>query len=114
MPDHRLGPCDFPSAQFVKVKIAAAGGKGGTGGTGGTGGGATPKVLVAVADLEPSQIQDLGDIVPKLLDVKTKANTPIRFQIRIELGDGKTMPSAEAAQKVNAILKSVKEGLQFI
>ncbi len=106
-------PCDFPSAQFVKVKVATAGGKGGAGGTGGTGGGATPKMLVAVADLEPSQVQDLGDIVPKLLDVKNKSNVPIRFQVRIELGDGKTMPSAEAAQKANALLKSVKGGLQL-
>jgi len=105
-------PCDFPSAQFVKVKIATVGGKRGTEGPGG-GGVAIPKMLVAVADLEPSQVQDLGDIVPKLLDVKNKSNVPIRFQVRIELGDGKTMPSAEAAQKANAILKSVKGGLQL-
>ena len=68
---------------------------------------------MAVAELEPSQVQDLGDIMPKLLEVKTKANVPIRFQIRIEMGDGKTMPSAETAQKANAILKSVKDGLQL-
>jgi hypothetical protein len=37
----------------------------------------------------------------------------LRFQIRIELGDGKTLPSAETAQKANAILKGVKEGLQL-
>ena len=105
-------PCDFPSAQFVKVKVAASG-KGGAGGTGGGGGSTIPKMLVAVADLEPSQVQDLGDIVPKLLEVKNKSNVPIRFQVRIEMGDGKMMPSAEAAQKANAILKGVKEGLQL-
>lgn len=70
-------------------------------------------MLVAMADLEPSQVQDLGDIVPKLLEVKTKSNVPIRFQVRIELGDGKTMPSAEVAQKANVILKSIKEGMQL-
>ena len=106
-------PCDFPSAQFVKVKVATAGGKGGTGGTGEGGGGATPKMLVAVADLEPSQIQDLGDIMPKLLELRTKSNTPIQFRIQIEMGDGKTLPSAETAQKANAVLKGVKEGLQL-
>ncbi|MEI6149812.1 MAG: DUF499 domain-containing protein, partial [bacterium] len=99
-------PCDFPSAQFAKFRVA----------------GKTPPppppppptgVLVAVADLEPSQVQDLGDIVPKLLEIKTKSNIPIRFQIRIELGDGKTMPSAEVAQKANALLKGIKEGLQL-
>ncbi len=99
-------PCDLPSAQFVKFRVA----------------GKTPPpppppppkgVLVAVADLEPSQIQDLGDIMPKLLEVKTKTNTPIRFQVRIEMGDGKTMPSADVAQKANAILKGVKEDMQL-
>jgi hypothetical protein len=106
-------PCDFPSAQFAKFKVATAGSKGGTGETSGTGGGATPKMLVAVADLEPSQVQDLGDIIPKLLDIKNKSNTPIRFHVRIEMGDGKTLPSAEAAQKVNAILKSIRDGMQL-
>ncbi|MBL0059014.1 MAG: ATP-binding protein [Elusimicrobia bacterium] len=105
-------PCDFPSAQFVKIKVATAGVKGGTGGTGGEDG-STPKMLVAEAELEPSQVQDLGDIIPKLLDVKNKSNLPLRFQVRIELGDGKTMPSAEAVQKANAILKSVKEDMQL-
>lgn len=99
-------PCDFPSAQFVKFKVA----------------GKTPPpppppppkgVLVAEADLEPSQVQDLGDIMPKLLEVKTKTSTPLRFKIRIEMGDGKTLPTADAAQKANAILKSVKEELQL-
>lgn len=105
-------PCDFPSAQFAKFKVATAGAGGGTGGTGG-GGGTPPKTLVAVADLEPSQVQDLGDIIPKLLEVKTKASVPIRFQIRIEMGDGKTMPSVESAQKANAILKGVKDGMEL-
>ena len=44
---------------------------------------------------------------------KNKLNTQITFQIKIELGDGKTLPSADAAQKFNAILKGVKDGLQL-
>ena len=76
-------------------------------------GGAAPKILVAVADLEPAQIQDLGDHMPKLLALRSKTKTPIRFQVRIELGDGKTLPSPEIAQKANAILKDVKEGMQL-
>lgn len=106
-------PCDPPSAQFVKVKVATAGGIAGAGGTGGSGGAAIPKTLVAVADLEPSLVQDLGDIIPKLLEIKSKSNTPIRFHVRIEMGDGKTMPSAEIAQKANAILKGVKDEMQL-
>jgi len=106
-------PCDFPSAQFVKFKVADVG----TGAAGGVSGGvndeALPKMLVVDDYLEPAQIQDLGDIMPKLLDVKTKANVPIRFKVRIEMGDGQDMPSGEIVQKVNAILKNVKEGMEF-
>ena len=106
-------PCDFPSAQFVKVKVSAGGGKGGTGGgTGGTSGGSSP-VLIADTDLEPSQVQDLGDIIAKLLAIKTKFNIPITFNVRIKVGDGKTMPSAEVAQKLNALLKGIKNDLQL-
>jgi hypothetical protein len=105
-------PCDFPSAQFVLLRATECRGRMDAGG-GTMSSAVISKMLVAVADLEPSQIQDLGDIVPKLLEVKTKTKTPIRFQIRIEMGDGKTMPSAEATQKANAILKSVKEGLHL-
>lgn len=106
-------PCDFPSAQFVKIKVATATtGSGGTSGGGGTGV-PSPKVLVATAELEPSQVQDLGDIIPKLLEIKSRSNMPLRFQVRIEMGDGKTVPSAEIAQKANAILKGVKEDMQL-
>ena len=104
-------PCDFPSAQFVKVKVAACRGRSEAGDVGSVHEAA--KKYVAVADLEPSQIQELGDIIPKLLEVKNKLNTQITFQIKIELGDGKTLPSADAAQKFNAILKGVKDGLQL-
>lgn len=105
-------PCDFPSAQFVKLKVTKASSKGGGGSGGGSGGGA-PKLLVTVANLEPSQVQDLGDIVPKLLEIKTKSNTPIRFQVRIELGDGKALPPADAVQKANTLLKGIKEDMQL-
>jgi hypothetical protein len=103
-------PCDFPSAQFVKLKVATGRPKEGAGG--GIDG-VAPKVLVAVADLEPSQVQDLGDNIPKFLEIKNKSNTPIRFHVRVELGDGITMPSVEVAQKVNALLKSIKDDLQM-
>ena len=106
-------PCEFPGAQFAKFKVAATGAPSGGAGTSGTGG-VSPKVLVAEAVLEPSQIQDMGDIIPKLLELKAKTNTPIRFHLRIELGDGKTLPSAEVAQKANTILKGIKDGLQLM
>lgn len=108
--DSQPWPCEFPSAQLVKLKITA-GAKVGVIGAGVKTGGAL--VLEADAELSPAQIQDLGDIMPKLLEVKTKANLPVRFYIRIELGDGKTKPPAEAAKEVNTILKGVKDDLEL-
>lgn len=106
-------PCDFPSAQFVKLKVATNSiGSGQSGSTGGSGG-VLPKVLVANTELDPSQIQDLGDIMPKLLEIKNKYNTPIRFQVRIEIGDGKILPLTDTIQKTNSLLKSVKEGFEL-
>ena len=61
----------------------------------------------------PAQVQDLGDIVPKLLEIKAKAGTLIRFHIRIEVGDGKTIPAAEVAKDFNALLKRVDEDLEL-
>ena len=70
-------PCDLPAAQTVQQKVAPAGPGGGTGG-GDAGGGATgsgtppPTIRVAEADFKPSQIQDLGDLIPALLELKAK------------------------------------------
>ncbi|MFX1495850.1 MAG: hypothetical protein ACFFBZ_16320, partial [Promethearchaeota archaeon] len=71
------------------------------------------KILVASSELEPAQVQDLADIMPKLLDIKAKANTPIRFHFRVEMGDGENLPPDEAAKKANDLLKEVKEGLEL-
>jgi len=90
--------------------MTAAMGGGASGGMGGTEV-SSPKLLVASAEFEPSEIQDLGDIIPDLL--KLKANTPFRFQVRIEMGDGKVMPSADVAKEANVLLKGVKEGWQL-
>ncbi|MEJ5375057.1 MAG: DUF499 domain-containing protein [bacterium] len=99
-------PCDFPGAQSVKLKVPLD---------------VPPpppppppsNVLMASAELEPSEIQELGDAIPDLLKLKAKANTPFRFFVRIEMGDGKTIPPPEAAKEANKILKKVKEELQL-
>lgn len=104
-PDSHEWPCDLASAKFVTLRVPESlpppfppPGK---------------RVIIAEADLEPSQVQDLGDVVPKLLELKAKTNTPIRFHVRIELGDGKMQPPEEAAKEANALLKGVKEDFQL-
>jgi len=107
--DSATWPCDFPAAQEVKIKLAASGAGGGVGG-----GGAGPKanVLVAIADFEPSELQDLGDAIPKLLELKAKANLALRFQVRIEVGDGKELPTPDMSAEVNKLLSEVKDGFE--
>jgi len=101
-------PCDFPSAQLAKFKatITPVGGNAGLGE--GNAGSGVKKVLSATAALSPSEVQDLGDIVPELLKIKAKLNTPIRFHVRIEMGNGKALPPQEAANELNEILKKVR------
>ena len=69
-------------------------------------------MLQATAELSPSQIQDLGDIVDKLTQIKAKTNTSIKFFVRIEIGDGKTKPNAQVTKDINAILKGVKDDFE--
>jgi hypothetical protein len=104
-PDSHEWPCDFPSSKFVTLRVPES---------------LPPELppiaegfLVAEADLEPAQIQDLGDIVPKLLEIKARTNSPLRFHVRIEMGDAETQPPDDAVKDVNALLKDVKESWQL-
>jgi len=103
LPDSGTWPCDFPAAQTVKLKVAAAG-KGGGGVDG-----AKPKMRIAAADLEAAEFQDLSDVLPKLLEVKAKTNVPITFRVEVSVGDGKEPPPKEAVDAVNELLRKIKE-----
>jgi hypothetical protein len=106
-------PCELHAAGTVRLKVAASGG-GGPGGTGGAGGGATAsKVLSASAYLEPSQIQDLADLMPRLLEIKAKSKVPIQFRIQVDVGDGKTAPPKNVAADVTEVLSEISGELQL-
>jgi len=105
-------PCDYPAAQSIILKVAT--GRGGVPGALGFGGAIpSPKCLIATAELEPSEIQDLGDLVPKLLEIKAKADVPIKFKVQIELGDGKDTPPQNIVDEVNALLEELKDELHL-
>ena len=108
--DSQPWPCDFPSAQFIKLKPSAADKD--AGGSSGERARLTT-VLQARGEFSSSDIQELGDIMPKLLAIKAKTSTPLRFFVRIELGDGKNIPTAEVTKEVNALLKQVKEDIEL-
>lgn len=107
-------PCEYPAAQGVKLKLASGGGRGGSGGFG-AGGGVVreSKSLYADAELEPSDIQDLGDIIPQLLEIKNKAGSPLVFRVQIEFGDGETPPTPESTAAINTLLEDLKEGFSL-
>lgn len=68
------------------------------------------KTIVAHAELEPSEIQDLGDLMPKLLEIKNKSGSPACVRVQIEFGDGMTEPNAESKAAVNKLLETIKVG----
>jgi hypothetical protein len=104
-------PCEFHAAQTIRIKVATSGG--GLPG-GGQGTGDTPsKVLVANAYLQPAQIQDLGDRMDELLKIKAKSKVPIQFHLRVELGDGQTVPPSGVAAEVNQVLADISDQLQL-
>lgn len=103
-------PCEFAGAKSVRIKVAVAqpipgGGGGGKGGRGA----APPSVRTAEAEFEPSQLQDLGDAMPRLLDIKARTNIAIRFHVRLELGDGVTPPDAGVVAEINEALDGLGE-----
>ncbi|NLF93977.1 MAG: ATP-binding protein [Oligosphaeraceae bacterium] len=100
-------PCDYPSAQSVKLKVAATGGK-----AGGYSGGEVRESNAkwAESELEPSQMQDLGDVIPQLLAIKSKSGCPIKFKVRIEVGDADSAPGDATIAEINQLLGDLKSG----
>ncbi|MDP8228514.1 MAG: hypothetical protein P9M15_03580, partial [Candidatus Electryoneaceae bacterium] len=56
-----------------------------------------------------SEIQELGDMIPKLLEVSNRSDAPIRIREHIEFGDGQKKPSAEYLAEVNTLLRKIKD-----
>lgn len=106
-------PCDFPAANTIKLRVGTSSSATG-GGTGGTGGPVSPRIRVAAAEFEPSQIQDLGDVIPALLEIKARENLAMRFHLRLEIGDGSTVPSDKVVSDLNEILKDMGSDFHVI
>ena len=103
--DSAAWPCDLPAAQTVKVKLATATGGGGISG-------AEPTMLLASAEFEPSEIQDLAELIPQLLAFKAKAKVALRFHVRIEVGGGTEKPSPAVAAELNKLIAGLKDGFK--
>lgn len=100
-------PCDLVAAKSVRIKVATAQATAGPGGTGGGRRTTSSNVRAAEAQFEPSQLQDLGDAVPRLLDIKARTNVQMRFQVRLEIGDGVSEPDPSVVAEINRVLETV-------
>lgn len=97
-------PCDFPSAVNVKLKKASD----------------TPIPLKpddnkpgiyrTTAQLKPSQIQDLADVMGDI--VKAAAGQELKFTLTVELGGGEPVPE-EVRDRLNEILGSVDSTMKL-
>jgi hypothetical protein len=112
-------PCEMSSAKAVRLVIPEPIRDKGTGGERSKGEGTSdvsepsPNKRVGKAYLEPSEVQDLADLIPQLLELKNKYDTPIQFSIRIECGDGTNLPKTALVDEINKILVQIKEGLKI-
>ena len=104
-------PSEYHEAKLVHLKVAAVGGGGSDGTTGGDR--AKKKPLIASAYLDPPQIQDLADALPRLLDIKAKSKIPIQFRIQVELGDGQKAPTKEVRAEVAKLLTEISDELHL-
>lgn len=109
-------PCDLPGAGGIKLTVngietADADG----GGIDAVNRGYIPSAgkLVARAELQPSQLQDLSDAIPQILEIKNKAGKAMSFQVILEFGDDTGIPDAELVQEANEILQRITTELEF-
>jgi hypothetical protein len=106
--DSGAWPCELAGAQHVKLKMPS-------------GGPPKPKpkpvvrpgVFAAEAELEPNQIQDLGDLIPELLKLKAKANLNMKFHLRFEAGNEAQPPDQGVIDQINKLLEGVQEGFEL-
>ena len=97
-PDSRPWPCEAASAAAVTLEEPDA-----------TEDRPAPKgAHTGAADLEPKELQDLAEALPEI--IKATAGVPLRFHVRITLGDGGDAPP-ESVTSLNALLKGIKPDL---
>jgi hypothetical protein len=67
-------------------------------------------MLTAGAVLEANGIQDLADQIPEI--TRAAIGNDLKFNVRVEFG-GKEPPSAEAVERINALLAEVSNMLRL-
>ena len=70
-----------------------------------------PDVLVAEAELRPSEIQDLAEQLPEIR--KAAGPADLKFRLRLELDGRGSSPGQDALGKLNELLAKVSKALSF-
>ena len=102
--DSAAWPCDFVGAQNVKLRVPAGPQKPievpFT---------LRPNVLVAEAELRPSEIQDLAEQLPEIR--KAAGASDLKFRIRLELDGHGNSTAQDVVAKLNDLLAKISKGL---
>ena len=69
-------------------------------------------VYYSSADLEPSRLQDLVDVLPDILNLTAPAGVPLQFKLSVTLGDGQEVAS-QTVQSLNKLLEEVSANLRL-
>ena len=114
-------PCDFALASKVKFTIVSNASGGDDFGAKSSGyqtskgfalGSLSEKHGVSAgSQLEAFELQELGEAVAKLLEIKNKCDAPLVFNIQIDFGDAQHKPKPEIVAEMNHELKKIRDGL---
>ena len=103
--DSARWPSDFASAQRVKLKLRTAPPPGDKQFR------LRPDILVAEAELKPSEIQDLADNIAEIR--KAAGDAELKFYLKLELGGRGKSPGQSAVKKLSDLLARISKALSF-
>lgn len=108
LPDSGPWPCDYAGSSNLRLRVAVGGPTPPP--TPPTPPPSRPGTRFGEARLQPSQIQDLADVIGDLL--KARKECDLAFTVRVEV-TGKETPADVVIQELNRVLWGVSDGFQI-
>ena len=104
--DSASWPCDLTAAKNVRLRAASLAGKPIESPFT-----LKPNVLVAEAELRPSEIQDLADQLSELRQIAGAVD--LRFRVRLELDGRAGSVNQDSVSELNTLLAKISKALSF-